>query len=251
MAQQEKKPITNVDIIKMVKARLPESTIILAIHQNPGKFDTSPDALINLKNQGVTQGILDAMLTKTNSQSPVPPRGSDRSPQLREGTKSSGPKLPTAKGVYYEGPTGLVRMEQTSVMESRNAGAFSSYMTMGVKTSKVINVYRGEQASAQLSNRRPTFYISDIETSIQDVLILRLKKQKGKREIEYARVGLIKKGSVGYRESDICQTMVNRVSDSVLVVTPSTELEQGEYILVFGEAGSKGAGYDFGITAGK
>ena len=76
VAQQGKKPLTNEDIIKMVKAGLPENTVILAIQKSSNKFDTSPDALITLKNAGVTQKVLDAILQAEASPSAPYGRGS-------------------------------------------------------------------------------------------------------------------------------------------------------------------------------
>jgi len=49
----EKKPLTNADVISMVKAGLAESTVVLAIQHSATNFDTSPEALISLKSQGV------------------------------------------------------------------------------------------------------------------------------------------------------------------------------------------------------
>jgi hypothetical protein len=62
VAQQDKRSLTNQDVIKMVKAGLPENTIVLAIQKGPNQFDTSPDALIALKEAGATQKVLDAIL---------------------------------------------------------------------------------------------------------------------------------------------------------------------------------------------
>lgn len=58
VAQQDKKPLTNEDIIKMVKAGLPDDTIVLVTQSSPNKFDTSPDALIALKGAGATIGVI-------------------------------------------------------------------------------------------------------------------------------------------------------------------------------------------------
>lgn len=60
--QKAEKPLTNADVVTMVKADLPESTIILAIQQGTPNFDTSPTALVELKNQGASSKILDAIL---------------------------------------------------------------------------------------------------------------------------------------------------------------------------------------------
>jgi hypothetical protein len=69
----------NADVIKMVKAGLAENTIVLAIQNKPSAFDTSPEELIRLKGQGVSQVVLNAMLNASNpapaaqSQSQAPP----------------------------------------------------------------------------------------------------------------------------------------------------------------------------------
>jgi hypothetical protein len=60
--KSENRPLTNSDVISMVKAKLDESTILLAIRRSATNFDTSPQALITLKNEGVPQKVLNAML---------------------------------------------------------------------------------------------------------------------------------------------------------------------------------------------
>jgi hypothetical protein len=69
--KSEKKPLTNADVVSMVKAGLGESTIVLAIQHSASDFDTSPQALIALKNQGVSQKVLDAMLTAGSERKPA------------------------------------------------------------------------------------------------------------------------------------------------------------------------------------
>jgi len=71
-AQPQPKPLVNADIVKMVKAGIGEDTILLAIQSKPGSFDTSPEALIGLKQQGVTPAILKAMLGASPA-APAPP----------------------------------------------------------------------------------------------------------------------------------------------------------------------------------
>jgi hypothetical protein len=60
--QQAQKPITNDDVVKMVKGGLPEDTIVSAIQASATHFDISADALISLKNAGVTQPVMGAMI---------------------------------------------------------------------------------------------------------------------------------------------------------------------------------------------
>jgi len=67
--QDTRGPITNADVIGMAKSGIGEDTIVLVIKQGPDKFDTSPQALIELKNAGVTDQVLNAMLAASKSES--------------------------------------------------------------------------------------------------------------------------------------------------------------------------------------
>jgi hypothetical protein len=56
--------LTNDDVLKLVKAKLPESVIIKKIANSNCAFDTDPDALIKLKQAGVSEGVINAMVDK-------------------------------------------------------------------------------------------------------------------------------------------------------------------------------------------
>lgn len=62
LAQDKAKPLTNDDVIGMVKAELPEDTIIAAIGSQSTDFDISAQALLKLKKEGVSSRIMDAMM---------------------------------------------------------------------------------------------------------------------------------------------------------------------------------------------
>ena len=66
LAQTNTKPLTNDDVIAMVKGGLPETTVINAINAQESNFDVSATALIKLKQQGVNSKIMDAMLAAAN-----------------------------------------------------------------------------------------------------------------------------------------------------------------------------------------
>jgi hypothetical protein len=54
--------LTNADVIRLVKARIGERTILLEIKGRPTRFDTSAQALVRLKKAGVSERILEAMI---------------------------------------------------------------------------------------------------------------------------------------------------------------------------------------------
>lgn len=66
-AQAAPNAIGNTDVISMTKAGIGEHTIILAIQRGPVKFDTSPQALIALKRAGVSDQVLNAIISVRTS----------------------------------------------------------------------------------------------------------------------------------------------------------------------------------------
>src|SRR5262245_35542639 len=70
-AQGPDKPLTNADIIKMVKAGVRESVIVSSIQTTPPKYDLSPPAASSLRRAGVTQKMLDAMAAASRSAAPA------------------------------------------------------------------------------------------------------------------------------------------------------------------------------------
>jgi hypothetical protein len=65
--------LTNADIVKMMRAGLPESIIVREIRQSGGSLNTSPDALIQLKKLGASERILSAVLDSHAGPEPPEP----------------------------------------------------------------------------------------------------------------------------------------------------------------------------------
>jgi hypothetical protein len=57
-------PLTNAAVIKLVRAKFSEKTVIAIIRARPARFDLSPDRLIELKKNGVGERIILTMLAR-------------------------------------------------------------------------------------------------------------------------------------------------------------------------------------------
>ena len=57
-------PLTNAAVVKLVKASFKEKTIITIIGSRSSRFDLSPDRMIELKRNGVSEKIILAMLAR-------------------------------------------------------------------------------------------------------------------------------------------------------------------------------------------
>jgi hypothetical protein len=86
-AQNRAKPMTNDDVISMVKAGLPENIVISAIGAQETNFDNSAPALVQLTKEGVSTRIITIMLAASKRQPSSPPSGVD---------PTSAPSIPSA-----------------------------------------------------------------------------------------------------------------------------------------------------------
>src|SRR5207342_2059177 len=81
-AQNQPKAMTNDDVIAMVKAQLPDDTIVDAIGLQETNFDGTALALVNLKKEGVSSKVMDAMLAALkkhrDSDSASQPKGTNQ-----------------------------------------------------------------------------------------------------------------------------------------------------------------------------
>jgi hypothetical protein len=60
---QTQKPLSNADIINLTKQGLDSALIVKEIQSSLTSFDTTPQALIDLKNAGLDNSVIDAMLS--------------------------------------------------------------------------------------------------------------------------------------------------------------------------------------------
>lgn len=124
IAQQADRPLTNADVINMVKSKLPESVIVGAIQSHPGKFDTSTGGLIALQKAGVTENEMNAMVASGKT---VPgastPRAADASASSTPAAgnapaTSSKSRLPMVY-VQQGGATQEMPLEKTQLAETK------------------------------------------------------------------------------------------------------------------------------------
>ena len=68
ISAQTRKPLTNDDVVSMTKQGFNAPLIVKAIQTGDSNFDVSAQALVNLKNAGVSQDVMEAMLSARGSE---------------------------------------------------------------------------------------------------------------------------------------------------------------------------------------
>jgi hypothetical protein len=75
VAQTSKQQLTNASVIEMSRAGVPQSTILLAIQNTPGKFDVSAEGILALHAAGVSEAVLNQMVRAATAQKSGPAFG--------------------------------------------------------------------------------------------------------------------------------------------------------------------------------
>lgn len=65
--QSAEAPLTNASIVKLVRAGFKEKTVIALVRTRPAQFDLSPDKLIELKRNGVSENIILNMVAREDA----------------------------------------------------------------------------------------------------------------------------------------------------------------------------------------
>lgn len=156
---QTEETLTNQDVIEMVKAGLPESTILLSVKHSPAKFSTSAQDLIALKKEGVTQPVMDAMITRVNGVAPaaVAPAaqaGAPAAPQMVV------PMMPVGtKGVVLIDGDNRISLMMSQTGTSYRAPSAMIPMNIGKKTNHSVTL-PGPRSLVRTSNRNPIFEVT-------------------------------------------------------------------------------------------
>ncbi len=158
-AAAEERPLTNEDVVKMVRAGLAEDTVLAKIQGARSAFDTSVDGLIALKQAGVSDRVVRAMVAG-GAPAAAPAAASGLDP-----------------GLYLDEDGRLTRLEP--VQYAVKMGTFSYRFEV-----------RGPRAGLRASGR-PTFVLSLANavgglamTGPAQFVLVRLDAKSDKRELK-------------------------------------------------------------------
>jgi len=247
---QDSKPMSNEDVVKMVKANLPEKTIILAIQSARPGFDTSADALIALSTAKIPNAIVDAMISRSNG---------GTSTGAVAGSQLTG--LNPEEITLSDGDTQYVmkylRPNVRSAVRGFGYGGMANYAALG-----------GTQATLRVNSTQPSFLVS-IPSNAQPQSYLALVnlaiRKNGTREIMVSGGGGFSYSS-GFPSDRLIALSTEQLPDQsqaqagfvLYNVAPNTPLAKGEYaIVLFNEQAQvtgfflnpspHGSYFDFGI----
>ena len=126
---QQKNPLTNADVVKMVKSGMAESAIVTAIAGNDTQFDLSSTGLQGLGQAGVSSKIIRAMLAAESKKKDAAATAENSTPS-QDATTTPGSASDASSGMSPQGmPQGMSPDPDAANDEqhaSRNAGSHAS-----------------------------------------------------------------------------------------------------------------------------
>ena len=166
-----------------------------------------------------------------------------------EAFKAPAQEPPSEPGVYYKAGVDWIRLTG-SLVGVKTEGAGAGLLTFGFSGIRMVKVYGGAHAKAQVPELKPEFFVRGFPVSDEDIRLVRLEVKQDHREAQIASVNNLSAYS-GYRANDIHKVEVSRISNGVYKITPASELRSGEYALVLYISALEPRDYEFGISSSK
>ena len=179
--------LTNDIIIRMSKAGLDDSIILQTLRSQPANLHTAPEDLVALKNAGVSQAVIAAMLAKNSGM------------QMREEKPVEvTPLSPTNDdpGLYYKNAQGQWEMVGPELVKYRDGGAFKSTITNGIIKKDENGVVGGPKSRLKISPGTEMMILAPgPQVDAVEYVILRFHEKPDRREFR------VKTGNVFHSES--------------------------------------------------
>jgi len=226
---QGKKPLTNDDVLQMVKVGFQESMIIKAIEANDTNFDVSFQPLMDLKNAGMSQAVIEAMLAaeaKKKAPAPAANTPKDLSSSGQKSVAGDPPGLPEEVGVYVVKSPGVLAAMEPEIVTWRTGGILKAMATGGLTKGHVNGVVKNKHGSLQLAPPLEFVIRCPEGVSANEYQLLRLDEHGDRREFRAITGGILH--ASGGAERNAVPADAEKVAPRTYKIKIA-QLKKGEY----------------------
>lgn len=255
-AWAQNETLTNAAIIELTDLGFGEDVIIEKIQHSEHDFDTSLSGLKRLKEAGVSDAVIKAMV---NAQSAA----AKEAEETRESDLTN-PLSPQEPGIYYwttkPGKGKLVQLEPTVYSQGKTGGWLESQLTYGLAKTKVKAVVPRPRARLRVSEARPVFYFYfeqkgpglsyahsfiDGAVSPNEFVLVKMTEKRDSREVTVAESNILSSAH-GASSKHTRDFDFEKVRPGIYKVMITTPLEPGEYCFFYAGAARAERLFDFG-----
>jgi hypothetical protein len=176
--------LNNDSVVKMVKAGLGEGLIVSMIQNQPGKYTLTSDAMVKLKQQGVPDKVLGAMVAKGGVTAPTASEPTSAEPSASDVPQN------LEIGVYYK-KGGKWEEMLPDVVNWKTGGVMKSIATAGVVKGDVNGHIEGPHSRNSVATPVEVLIYSPEGVAITEYQLLRLRDNKGSREFRTVTGGVM------------------------------------------------------------
>ncbi len=176
--------LTNDAVLKMVKAGLGDTLIVSMIQNQPGKYSLTPDAIIGLKQQGVSEKVLAAMASKGSAAAPSSEPPSSAAPADRD--------IPADAeiGAYYKKAGQWAEM-LPEVVNWKTGGVLKTIGTAGIVKGDVNGHLPAAHSRNSVSSPVEVFIYTPEGVAITEYQLVRLHEHGDSREFRTVTGGVM------------------------------------------------------------
>jgi hypothetical protein len=222
--------LTNQTVIKMTKAGLEDSIILQTIRSRPTLFATGPDDLIALKDAGVSQPVIAAMVASSSglaTHTPEPVKMTPVSPNVDD------------IGVYYKAGESDWQNMPSERVNYRAGGALKSVFTNNIIKKDMNGHVSGAFASLQLKPGDQVLLFAPQGVEATEYVLLRFRQHADDREFR-TETGNVFHSETGADRDSVAFTATKVATHMFQFTIPET-LKPGEYgVLPPGAANQRG-----------
>lgn len=230
-AQNEK--LTNQSILDMIELVFSEDVILTKIKTSEVDFDTSIDALKELKSKGVGDAIIMSIMNGDKKQE-----------------KINGEITDNRTGIYINNNDQFTKILPT-VFSGTKTNTLGSAFSYGIASSKIKSVMNNAESTNVITTDTPEFWFYFAQkdndsfnvgasnwwfasaTSPNEFALVKLNKKKNKRELVTGKVNVYAGTSIGIDEKYAIPFNIEIINDYTYKVTPKEAIEPGEYCFFY------------------
>lgn len=264
--------MTNEEVISLTKAGLAGSVIIGKIRTSKTNFDMSTDALIKLKQSGVGDDVVTAMLEAKSgvSTATVPVVNTSGAAAANPAGDPNDPMSKHNYGIYLfeekDSTRKMTQLKPNVSAQNRTGGLFTSQLTYGIGKVKTKANLPGRNANLQLTNTAPVFYFylditsgglntaSGIPSDPNEFTLVRFNIRSDNREVTIGKQNAFG-GKGGLSDEYVVQFKAEDLGNGIFRISPAAALPKGEYGFYLVNSGNSNASaaigakfFDFGVN---
>ena len=233
-----KATLDNDAVVRMTRAGLDVSLIVQTVHTQPGHYATGADDLIALKDEGVAQAVISAMVAKTSGLS-------ERGPETAEtGAVAVSPLSPDndENGVYRKDRDGRWVALAPELVHYKSGGWVKSTLTHDIVKKDRNGEISGAQSALILRPGDELIILAPPNADAVEYQLLRFRLHPNSREFRASTGGVF--NSHDGTDRDQVKIQPRRIAPRTFAFTIPTDIGGGEFgVLPPGSASIPGIAY--------